>query len=318
MYNQPEVALIKYELEVKSIVKGRNAYICDTDKGLRLLLPYSGSNERVELLYDILKEIRNKGMVIEQIYKTIEGEFKSSDESGTEYILKDCYQGDEFRVGNISDMTAAMELMARFHNITEQIDKKFEVKEEVSNEYRRHFRELVKIRNYIQTKNKKNDFERIFLRVQKEYIDMAKESVDAISNYDNYIGCLWCHGQFNHHNVIVTSHGMRLINFENMCYCTPLLDISNFVRKMMEKSDWNIDVWRCLMTSYEMYRPLNECDHELLYYMMKFPEKFWKISNHYYNSNKAWVSRRDIDKLNKIIEQETKRLSFLQKAFSFD
>ena len=48
---------------------------------------------------------------------------------------------------------------------------------------------------------------------------------------------------------------------------------------------------------------------------MKFPEKFWKISNHYYNSNKAWVSGRDIEKLEKVIEQEAKRLTFLEKAF---
>lgn len=315
MYNQPEVALTKYDIEVKSIVKGRNSYICDTDKGQRLLLPYAGSKERVELLYDILREIKNKGMEVEQIYKTIDGEFKSEDESGTDYILKDFCQGSEFRVENISDMTAAMELMARFHNISEKLEKKIEVRESVFAEYERHYRELIKIRNYIQTKNKKNEFERIFLKVQKEYISTAKESVDAICACDDDIGWLWCHGQFNHHNVILTEYGMRLVNFENMCYCTPLLDITNFVRKMMEKNDWSIEVWQCLMTSYEIYRPLKENERELLYYFMKFPEKFWKISNHYYNSNKAWVSGRDIEKLEKVIEQEAKRLTFLEKAF---
>lgn len=39
MYNQPEVALEKYELTVSRIIKGRGAYICDTGIGQKLLVP---------------------------------------------------------------------------------------------------------------------------------------------------------------------------------------------------------------------------------------------------------------------------------------
>ena len=42
MYNQPEVALEKYELTVSRIIKGRGAYICDTGIGQKLLVPYRG------------------------------------------------------------------------------------------------------------------------------------------------------------------------------------------------------------------------------------------------------------------------------------
>ena len=42
MYNQTEVALEQYELEVKKIVKGRGAYICDTNKGVKMLMPFRG------------------------------------------------------------------------------------------------------------------------------------------------------------------------------------------------------------------------------------------------------------------------------------
>lgn len=43
MYNQPEVALEKYELTVSRIIKGRGAYICDTGIGQKLLVPYRGA-----------------------------------------------------------------------------------------------------------------------------------------------------------------------------------------------------------------------------------------------------------------------------------
>lgn len=325
MYNQPEVALTKYELEVNSFIKGRSMYVCDTNQGLRLLVPYNASEEKAALLHSLLSEIKNRGFEVEQIYKTIDGTFKSKDDGGVEYILKDCYQGTECRIGNFGDMAAAMELLGRLHMITENIELVADNSETILELYERRYKELIKIRNYVHSKNKKNDFERIFLSVQTEYIDMAKAATEQLSGLWNKLygeigssaAGVWCHGQFNQHNVIHTRQGFRIINFEACCYSTPLLDITSFARKMMEKCDWDINIWNCLMEAYELQRPLAESERELLYYLMKFPEKFWKISNHYYNSNKAWVSGRDIEKLNRVIEQEDKRQSFLEKAFSF-
>ena len=54
MYNQPEVALEKYELTVSRIIKGRGAYICDTGIGQKLLVPYRGHEQRACTLRDTL------------------------------------------------------------------------------------------------------------------------------------------------------------------------------------------------------------------------------------------------------------------------
>ena len=32
--------------------------------------------------------------------------------------------------------------------------------------------------------------------------------------------------------------------------------------------------------------------------MFSYPEKFWKIINYYFNSNKAWYSEKNEEKLN--------------------
>lgn len=46
LYNRPEQVLEQYELEVNSVTKGRESYICDTDQGQKLLKEYRGSKER--------------------------------------------------------------------------------------------------------------------------------------------------------------------------------------------------------------------------------------------------------------------------------
>ena len=50
---------------------------------------------------------------------------------------------------------------------------------------------------------------------------------------------------------------------------------------------------------------------------MADPEKFWKIANRYYNTHKAWVSGRNIEKLEKFIRQEDERERFLEMMRHF-
>ena len=88
MYNQPEVALEKYELTVSRIIKGRGAYICDTGIGQKLLVPYRGHEQRACTLRDTLAFIQRNGMDVEQISQTKEQCIISRDNCEDAYILK--------------------------------------------------------------------------------------------------------------------------------------------------------------------------------------------------------------------------------------
>ena len=43
MYIRPEQIAEQYEMEVKSISKGRDCFLCETDLGMRALKEYRGS-----------------------------------------------------------------------------------------------------------------------------------------------------------------------------------------------------------------------------------------------------------------------------------
>ena len=56
MYIRPEQIAEQYEMEVKSISKGRDCFLCETDLGMRALKEYRGSEGaeycgRADLLY---------------------------------------------------------------------------------------------------------------------------------------------------------------------------------------------------------------------------------------------------------------------------
>ena len=72
MYIRPEQIAEQYEMEVKSISKGRDCFLCETDLGMRALKEYRGSVERAEFLAGMLDFVKGQNIVAEQILKTRE------------------------------------------------------------------------------------------------------------------------------------------------------------------------------------------------------------------------------------------------------
>ncbi len=121
-----------------------------------------------------------------------------------------------------------------------------------------------------------------------------------------------CHGDFNQHNVLFARGRIIITNFEQAHYDVLVGDLAHFLRKLMEKHNFNIGLATDMLAAYEKRRKLTQEEWEQLYVRMAYPQKFWKVANHYFNANKAWVSGRDIEKLNRVIEQEEIRQQYLR------
>lgn len=323
MYNQPEKVLEQYDITVHQITKGRGSYICESEQGMKLLLPFRGSCERAEFISDTLSCLRAHDWEAEEMIRTTEGEILSKDENGNRYLLKEYVSGAECNPKSREEMTQAVKLLAAFHLLCREclVEIPEFMRQERGNlylQYEKHNRELIKVRNYVKGRKRKNEFEMKFQRQYPHFMEYASLSLTLLHEEtpkaEDY-GL--CHGQFNQHNVIRTKSGFRMMNYEEMGYYPQVTDLANFMRKMLEKNDWNEELGFSLLESYEKVRPLTACEYKQLYIILLFPEKFWKIANHYYNSHKAWLSGRDIDKLDKVIAQEDLRVGFLEKLFSF-
>ena len=66
------------------------------------------------------------------------------------------------------------------------------------------------------------------------------------------------------------------------------------------------------MQAYEAVRPMEKEEYRNLYYRLAYPEKFWKIVNFYYNSGKAWIPDKNMEKLVRITDQEKNKQEFLK------
>lgn len=322
MYNQAEAILLQYELEIRQISKGRGVSLCDTDKGKMLLSPFRGSKDRGEWLRQYLKALSELGFPVEQIYQNKNGEAVTMDEvTGESFILKDQIVGTELNTGRFGEMLEAIEMLARYHLAAEKLgiwegEHKCLNTIDVVERRTRHYKEIVKVGNYVRSRKKKMDFERLYMTHYTDMLASAEKSMEvlALQKKRNPRSVI-CHNDCNQHNMVWSNGDWRLIHFENASYTWPEWDLANFIRKMMEKNCWDEELGIELVQAYNKTRPLGEEGYQRLYGLLLFPEKFWKIANHYMNSSKAWIPPRDIEKLEKVIEQEPGRLLFVEKMF---
>lgn len=320
LYNQSEALLEQYDLDIKQITKGRGAYICDTSQGMKLLMPFRGSKERAAFLREVLQYLQEEGVNAEQICLTKEGEASVEDEYGKRYWLKDMISGSECRTGMENDLQQSVSLLAHLHRklaacpLTVPAFMKTE-RNEPGNICQRHYRELVKVKNYVHGKKSKNEFERHFWEQYPHYIEEAKRAMQLLAEVKEAPDSLLCHGDFNQHNVVHGPDGFQIINYESMSCNLQIVDLANFLRKMLEKNHWDQGIGMRLMEIYDRERQISKEERQMLAVILLFPEKFWKISNHYINSHKAWVSERDIEKMKRMIELESARSIFLEKLF---
>lgn len=318
--------LEKYDLEVLRSWKGRGAILCETKTGIKILKEYKGSPERLMIQQQMLEEIKKKGFCnIEKIIPTKEGEVLVKDEDMNSYYLKDYFEGKECNIREVSECSKVAEKMAKLHKameLSEFVKEKEMIPYSLPLEFEKHNRELRHVKKYLKSKRQKNEFEyflyqnfHVFLQKAEQILaEIKKDSYFFLEDEVMKKGTL-CHGDFQHHNVLFSENEISFINFEKYVLDHPMRDLSLFFRKMMEKHNWCEDTGRVILLSYQKVKPFSQEDKVQLYYRLSYPEKFWKIVNFYYGASKVWIPAKNMEKLEKILQQEKEKNLFLEGFF---
>ena len=158
--------LEQYDMEIFSVRRGRGSWICETDKGLRLLREYKGTTKRLEFEEEVLNILQNSGISrVDQYVRNKEGELQSAAPDGLRYIVKEWFSEDECDIRDENEVVKAAGQIAKLHRILRGIQLKEEwnlgsiLAEPMEAEFRRHNRELRKARAFISRKRGKSDFE---------------------------------------------------------------------------------------------------------------------------------------------------------------
>jgi len=315
--------LDQYDFEVLRTWKVRGAIVCETNQGLYILKEFNGCSEKVMLQNLLLKAIREKGFQqAEMLLANKEGLFITLESDGTKYMMKTYLEGQECDVDNIENCKKAMEGLAKYHNVAAGISEQ-EIETDqlhlslgiMDSEFEKHNRELKKVRSFLKRKGQKNDFEHFLVRHYDFYLEKAIEITELLKEQKQNAlrpDMMPCHGDFQYHNILFQEEAPFLINFEKCIWDDATRDICYFLRKVLEKHNWSMEIGDSLLNAYHSIRTIPRQEREAIYYRFSYPEKFWKIVNFYYNSGKSFIPGKNAEKLEMILQQEKRKQEFIK------
>lgn len=309
-----------YDIDTFGSRKGRGAIICDTKDGYILIKEYNGTKGRMDYEEALLNKVNEEGIIYtDSPIRSASGELITRLEDGTNYIVKKWYLGKECDVKNMSDILRGAEGLAELHSIFNKINSEVKPpsnKESLYDEYVKHNTELKRARNFIRNKTKKGQFELDILKNFEKYYSLAEEAAGKLGDIEKQAGDEnygITHGNYNYHNVVFNGEKTCILNFDGSRYELQILDLYNYLRKVMEKYQWDEKIGLKLLEVYDKKRHISTFDRELLRVLVSYPEKYWKVVNRYLNGSKSFVPDRNYEKIEKVYVMEGPKSSFVLK-----
>lgn len=307
MYDRGLGVLEQYGLTAETVLRGRGALICQTEKGWKSIREYWGSPGRLEQQRKIQKRCKENGfLLVDQVEENLEGQVVTTGEDGIPYVVKEWFQGTECNTRSGEDILSSMEAMAKLHTVMQAEQDEDMPGADLLEECRRHNRELRRTRKFVQKKKAKNPFEERLAQSITVFLEAGEGMVKELEDFDYERFCKEhrqevCHGDCNQHNIIFTQEGIGFMNFD-YCHCGPQTeDLCLFMRKILEKHNWDPELGRRMAEQYNRKRSLSVEEWKHLKLCLSYPWRYWKLVNYYASSQKVWISRKNIEK----IEQAT-------------
>lgn len=316
----------KYDLQVKNAYRARGAYMLETTDGLKILREFRGTESKAVLAQQVKENLRERGFTRTDVYvRNRDGELISENVMGTRYVIKDWFIGEECNLRDQENVALAAENLGQLHVCLKGIlpTENPHPAEQIATTIGKHNRELRRVRSYIREKKQRNEFELLFLSMFSEFYEEAERAEELLRGIDcqEIYGKMereqtMCHGSYNYHNVLFTPDGIATTSFERVQWQPQIMDLYDFIRKVMEKNSWNEIFLEKTLKHYEKIQPLSATERQVMYVWMVYPEKFWKVTNYYFNNKKTWISVKNIEKLQGLQQQRNQRRAILKKMQS--
>lgn len=323
--------LEQYEMKLLRSFGGRGSVMLETEQGLMLLKEFAGSKTKLPYEQQLLSRLEEQGVCeVDQVVPNREGELVSVGPYETRYLIKRWPSGRECDTKNEEELLRSMRTLARIHQAARGVwevtgeEQSRLLGENRREEWERQNRELKRVRNFIRAKHKKGEFELLYLKYADEFLKDGENVLEALKKSD-YEALLKraireehiCHGEYIHHNLLMSRAEIAAVNFSHCEINVQVNDICLFLRKIMEKQNWNAALGERMLTAYEKEMPLTSAERTYLGLCLSYPEKVWKLVHHYYHTNKAWIPEKSTEKLGLYLAQEERRRCFLKNIGFF-
>ena len=322
--------LAQYDLTVYRAGRVKGAWLLETDRGYKNLGSCSYSEGKVSFEQKVKQFAISSGFDEVDLYvPNREQKFLVQGPYNEQFVMRNWFYGEECNAKSREQVLLTVETLSKLHacmvglSLSEE-EKEFCRQPLITETLDKRNRELRRVRTYIWSKKQKTHFEQKFLSrfdFQFAQAEQAKELLDEKKYemyYNNKIesGSM-LHGNYTHHSVMLLPTGtMAVTGFDKAACGIQIQDFYLLFRKIMKKWEWDVSLGDDMLETYSRVRPIPEEEWKLLYLLLLYPEKFWKVANQYYNNRKSWIPEKNMQKLLQTMEQAERKEKSIRILFT--
>lgn len=181
--------------------------------------------------------------------------------------------------------------------------------------------EILDFKKRIDKKDKKTEFDTIYLNAMEEEVDRAERSIENLirSNYFEIINKEivskgFCHHDYANHNVLMgTSGEVTIIDFDYCMLDTHLHDLSSLLLRRMKNGKWSINNCLFIIDAYNSVNKVRREDIPVMAAFMEFPQDYWQIGIQYYWEKQPWEEELFLKKIKKTLEDRGEKQDFIDE-----
>ncbi|ASS74922.1 hypothetical protein CIG75_07955 [Tumebacillus algifaecis] len=278
-----------YGLKILDVKAVRAVVKVETDRGTFALKKVSHKPEKLQFMYEAQEHLWNNGFQkLPRFVKTQDGRPFLELKDGL-IFLNNWIDGKESNVNDTEQLIQIVRLQADLHRASRGFTPSVEahIKTRWAGWIERYEGQMDDIESiYLRFKDQEpqNELEATFKATIEPMRDMAKTGV-ALLKASPYLDVLrrernlrgFVHGDFTYHNFIRTPDGdMQVIDFDYCSHELRVHDFARFMRKMLRRTDWSVEMGNLILNTYHEIDPLYEDELQVLRAVLFFPQRYWR------------------------------------------
>ena len=317
----------QFDIKIESIRPNKGVYQLRTNKGVRCLKKINYGTQKLLFVYGAKEHLYNNGFEnIDRYYLNTEGKPYALVNEDI-YTLSEWIEGRECDFYSDEDLSLASKVLANFYLASRGYEpsENSKLKSDLGrwpHLMEKRIKSFDKMKEMVRKKkNHKSEFDLSYMKSMEYYKDLGMKAL-GILNESNYFEICrdteeeksFCHHDFTYHNIIIDDNNtVSVIDFD---YCkreVRTFDLSNFMIKVLKWRDWDFNIARAIIDSYNEVAPLNDDEYKVLYAFLMFPQRYWRICNRYYYNEVNWVQNTFNKKMEELIEEREKFELFMKE-----
>ena len=310
-----------YGLKLISSTRTRTGLICKTDKGIKELKKVFCDEKTVIFEDAVKRHLKQRGFRGVCLYeKTPDGTpfFNCED---TRYVLEEYIP---YKSADLSDkgvMNKAVEALADIHSFTEGFVFDGEAKQgvDLTELYAKRKQELLRIMARIKRVNSKSCCDRLILNRGSEFAGRAQDAMDVLfdSGYEDKNKNVICHNCYKGDNVRLDldKEEVLVTGFSKCAFDMGTVDVAEFIRRFYKDTACSGYEAGEIIEIYSNKRELSQNDIKMIYAMLLYPSKFFRLCNSYYNKRRSFISSAVEEKFSRCCEVAERERIFLKTLY---